>query len=55
MVVELQVRGAVDAVASDLTFGLPAAGAPLVAAREAAHAFTTQDGDVTITRARGRF
>jgi hypothetical protein len=55
MVVELRVRGAVEAVASDLTFGLPSAAAPLIAARNASTAIATQDGDVTITRTRGMF
>ena len=55
MIVECRVRGPIEAVASDLTFGLPAAGAPLVAARNASTAIPIQDGDVTITRSRGKF
>lgn len=53
MIVECRARGRIEAVASDLTFGLPAAAAPLIAARNASIAIPVQDGDVTITRARG--
>jgi hypothetical protein len=52
MVVECRVRGDIKAIASDMTFGLPEAGAPLIIARNASAAIATQDGDVTITRAR---
>ncbi|MGZ5442285.1 MAG: M20/M25/M40 family metallo-hydrolase [Thermoanaerobaculia bacterium] len=55
MTVECRARGRVEAVASDMTFGLPAAAAPLIAARNASLAIASQDGDVTITRARARF
>ena len=55
MVVECTARGGVEAVAGDLTFGLPAAGAPLAAARKASTAIPNQDGDVTITRVRAKF
>jgi hypothetical protein len=55
MIVECTARGGVEAVASDMTFGLPAAAAPLIAARKASTAIPNQDGDVTITRARTRW
>ena len=55
MVVEWRARGPVEAVASDMTFGLPPAAAPLLAARAASTAIATQDGDVTITRTRGKW
>ena len=55
MTVELTVRGPIEAVGSDLTFGLPAAGAALAAARNASIAIPVQDGDVTITRARAKW
>ena len=55
MTVECRVRGRIEAVASELTFGLPAAAAPLIAARNASLAMASQDGDVTITRARATF
>ncbi len=55
MIVECRARGRVEAVASDMTFGLPAPAAPLVAARNASRAIASQDGDVTITRARATF
>ncbi|HET8775653.1 MAG TPA: M28 family peptidase, partial [Thermoanaerobaculia bacterium] len=51
MVVECRARGRVEAVASDVTFGVPPT--PLLAKRNAATAFPTQDGDVTITRRQG--
>lgn len=50
MVVECTARGRVEAIGSDLTFGLPAAGAALREARAASTAIPVQDGDVTITR-----
>lgn len=52
MTVELRVRGKVEAIGGDLTYGLPAAGAALIEARNASMAIPIQDGDVTITRAR---
>jgi len=52
MIVECTARGRIEAVASDMTFGLPAAAAPLIAARNASIAIPNQDGDVTVTRAR---
>jgi hypothetical protein len=55
MIVECEARGPIEAVASDITFGLPPAGAPLARARDATPAIPIQDGDVTITRARGRY
>jgi hypothetical protein len=42
----------IEAIASDMTYGLPPAGAALVAARTAANAITSHDGDMTVTRAR---
>jgi hypothetical protein len=51
MTVECRVGGRVEAVASDMTFGIPAT--PLIAARNALTAIPNQDGDVTITRAHG--
>jgi hypothetical protein len=50
MTVECRARGNVEAVASDLTFGLPATGAALAGTRNALPAIAVQDGDVTITR-----
>jgi Peptidase family M28 len=55
MVVECTARGPIEAIAGDMTFGLPAAAAPLVAARNASTAIPIQDGDTTVTRARARF
>ena len=55
MVVEIRARGPVQAVASDATWGLPPAGAPLLRARQQSIATTVHDGDVTITRARATF
>jgi hypothetical protein len=52
MTVECTARGRVEAIGSDLTFGLPAAGAALAEARRLSTAIPVQDGDVTITRAR---
>jgi hypothetical protein len=52
MTVECTARGRVEAIGSDLTFGLPAGGAVLIQARQASTAIPVQDGDVTITRAR---
>ncbi|HEX6101382.1 MAG TPA: M28 family peptidase [Thermoanaerobaculia bacterium] len=53
MVVECRARGRVEAVASDVTFGVPAT--PLIGVRNALPAIAIQDGDVTITRAKGTF
>jgi Peptidase family M28 len=53
MIVECRARGRVEAVASDVTLGVPAT--PLIAARNALPAIANQDGDVTITRAQGTF
>jgi hypothetical protein len=55
MTVECRVRGRVEAIASDLTFGLPAAGAALVEARRASTAIPVQDGDVTMTRVKATY
>ncbi len=55
MVVEIAARGPVEARASDMTFGLPASGAALLRARDASTAVPSQDGDVTLTRARGHW
>ncbi|HYC87820.1 MAG TPA: M20/M25/M40 family metallo-hydrolase [Thermoanaerobaculia bacterium] len=52
MTVECTARGPVEAIGSDLTFGLPASGAALIQARQASTAIPVQDGDVTITRTR---
>jgi hypothetical protein len=55
--IELTVRdaGPIDGVAIDTSYGLPAAGAPLTAARNASAAVPSDDGDVTSTRRRVRF
>jgi hypothetical protein len=55
MVVDVAASGRVDAVASDTTFGLSAAGAALRRARDASIAIPVHDGDVTITRERHTF
>jgi hypothetical protein len=55
IVVEVAAKGRIEAVASDTTFGLPAAGAALARARRASTAIPVQDGDITITRARATF
>ncbi|HEX2121377.1 MAG TPA: M28 family peptidase, partial [Thermoanaerobaculia bacterium] len=52
MVVEIAARGPIEAIASDMTFGLPASGAALLRARDASTAVPSHDGDVTLTRAR---
>lgn len=52
MVVEIAARGAIEAIAGDMTFGVPASGAALLQARAASTAVPSQDGDVTLTRAR---
>lgn len=53
MVVEIGTRGRVEAVASDVTFGLPAEGDALARARALSIAIPVQDGDTTVTRSRG--
>ncbi|HEX6084322.1 MAG TPA: M28 family peptidase [Thermoanaerobaculia bacterium] len=55
MIVECTARGRVEAIGSDLTFGLPAAGAALAKARDASTAIPLQDGDVTITRVKATY
>ncbi|HUR80248.1 MAG TPA: M28 family peptidase [Thermoanaerobaculia bacterium] len=55
MIVECTVRGRVEAIGSDLTFGLPASGAALMEARNASIAVPIQDGDVVITRVRAAY
>ena len=55
MIVECRARGRIEAVASDMTFGLPAGGAALQNTRDALTAVPNQDGDVTITRVRAAF
>ena len=55
MTVECRARGRVEAIGSDLSFGLPSAGAALIQARNASTAIPIQDGDVTITRVRATY
>lgn len=55
MTVECRAKGAVEVIASDTAFGMPAAGASLAEARRASNAIPVQDGDVSITRARGKW
>lgn len=55
LVVEVAAKGRVEVIASDTTFGFPAAGAALLRARAASCAMPIQDGDVTITRTRAVF
>ena len=55
MVVEVAAAGRVEAVASDLSFGLPESGATLARARDASAAVPIHDGDVTITRTSSRY
>jgi len=55
MVVECQATGPVEAVASEMTFGLTPLAAPLQQARDATPAIPIQDGDVTVTRTRATF
>jgi hypothetical protein len=55
MVVECEVKGPVQAVASDLTFGLPPSGAALKKTRDEMPAIPIHDGDMTITRVRAKF
>lgn len=52
LVADIAAQGAVEAYASDLTFGLPAGGEALQRARDASPGFTAQDGDVTVSRVR---
>jgi len=54
--IELVTRGAapIEAIATDLTYGIPPAGSALVKAREASDAITSDDGDVTQTLIRKR-
>ncbi len=55
--VELAVRdaGAIEGMAIDTSYGLPASASPLTAARNASAAVPSDDGDVTTTRRRVRF
>lgn len=53
MIVEIATQGRVEAVASDVTFGLPPQGGPLARARALSIALPVHDGDTTVTRARG--
>lgn len=53
MVVEIAANTRIEAVASDVTFGLPPTAAPLLRARTASTAVPIHEGDNTITRARG--
>jgi hypothetical protein len=55
MTVECRGRGRIEAIGSDLTFGIPASGAALAQARQASTAIASQDGDVSITRARATY
>jgi len=52
--IELVTRGAapINAIASDLTYGLPEFARPLVQARDASNAITSDDGDATQTLVR---
>jgi hypothetical protein len=52
MEVEVAAAGSVEAVASDVSFGLPPSGTPLARARNASAAVPIHDGDVTVTRTR---
>ena len=55
MVVELVANRPLEAAASDVTFGLPPAAAPLLRARDASMATTVHDGDTTVTRVWGQW
>jgi hypothetical protein len=55
ILVDVTAKGPVEVIASDTGFGFPPEGAALLRARAASVATTIQDGDVTVTRARGRF
>ncbi|HJW92231.1 MAG TPA: M20/M25/M40 family metallo-hydrolase [Thermoanaerobaculia bacterium] len=54
--IELVTRGAapINAVASDMTYGIPETGRALAQARDASNAITTDDGDTTQTLVRKR-
>lgn len=54
--IELTTRGArpIDVTVSDYTFGLPAEGAAIAKARDAAFGTTTHEGDLTIVRVKKR-
>lgn len=56
MIVECRARGAVEAEASDLTYGIaPPEGRAIAAARNALPAIAIQEGDVTVTRMRDSY
>lgn len=55
MLVDVTAQGRIEVIASETTFAFPAQGAALLRARNASVATTIQDGDVTVTRARGAF
>jgi hypothetical protein len=55
MRVDVSAPEGVEAIASDVSFGLPAAGAALARARDASPAVPVDSGDVTITRTRATF
>ena len=55
MVVEIAAAKKIEVVASDISFGLPASGAPLLKARDASNGVPIQDGDTTVTRVWGSF
>lgn len=57
MDVEITTRGhaPVEAIASDMTFGLPPEGRALAAARNASQAITSDDGDVMVTMRKAVF
>jgi hypothetical protein len=54
--IELVTRGPapINAVATDMTYGIPDFGRPLAQARDASNAITSDDGDVTQTLVRKR-
>ena len=54
--IEVVTRGAlpINAIATDLTYGIPAFGGRLAQARDASNAITSDDGDVTQTLVRKR-
>lgn len=55
MVAVVEAEGPLEIIASDTRYGIPEAGIRLMAARDSTPAVPVQDGDVTITRTRGRF
>jgi hypothetical protein len=55
MLVDVTAQGRIEVIANDTTFGFPTEGAALLSARSASVATTIQDGDVTVTRARGTY